>query len=225
MKKGSTVVVATFSDEEFVDVNRSRLYKLLSLGFGFPGQALAESQEELWQLAGTLYPDMRLRCEPIDLLSQTIQSWYINVIDGHSPAKPCRPYESAWIEADQTIRQLEVKRFYRFFGLDLSEATRELPDHIAHELEFMHFLAVQAVQAGRTKPGGDAGRRVQYVRAQKDFLERHVSQWVPGFCKALKTCATEPLYEQLAEVTARFVHDDLEYVREQLQEIAPQPHR
>ncbi len=216
----SAFAAATFSDDQLIDVHRSRLYKLLSLGFGFPGEALQEGQEELWQLADKLYPDMCLSSEPTDLLSQNVQSWYINVIDGHSKAMSCRPYESAWVKADRAIRQLEVKKFYRFFGLDLSKAIRELPDHIAHEFEFMHFLAHQAVRAGPTHPGGGAGRRAQYVHAQKDFLEQHVSKWVPRFCNALKTQAGVPFYEQLAEFTAHLVQDDLEYMREQFQGLA-----
>ncbi len=216
----STFAAATFSDDQLIDVHRSRLYKLLSLGFGFPGEALQEGQQELWQLADKLYPDMCLSSEPTDLLSQNVQSWYINVIDGHSKAMSCQPYESAWVREDRASRQLEVKKFYYFFGLDLSKAVRELPDHIAHELEFMHYLAHQALRAGTTSTGDGTDRRAQYVHAQKDFLEQHLSRWVPRFCNALKKQVEVPFYEQLAEFTAHLVEDDLEYIREQFQGLA-----
>ncbi|MCP4981708.1 MAG: hypothetical protein GY935_14585 [Gammaproteobacteria bacterium] len=220
MTKISTFAAVDFSDDQLIDAHRSRLYKLLSLGFGFPGEVLQEGQEELWQLADKLYPDMCLSIKPTDLLSQEVQSWYINVIDGHSKAMSCQPYESAWVKTDRATRQLEVKKFYRFFGLDLSKAVRELPDHIAHELEFMHYLAHQALLAGTMPTGDGTDRRAQYVHAQKDFLEQHLSKWVPSFCNALKRQAGVPFYEQLAEFTAYLVEDDLEYMCEQFQGLA-----
>jgi hypothetical protein len=165
------------TDADLVDVNRSRLYRLLSLGFGFPRRELQEAQAELWQLADTLYPELELNREERDLLAPEIESLYINV-------------------------------------LDLNEKTRELPDHIVNELEFMHFLAHLAVEAGRGQLGGSVGRG-QYVHAQKDFLERHLGQWIAKFCEALQEKTDERFYVQLAVLTAQFVKDDLEWVRDQ----------
>ena len=34
----------------------------------------------------------------------------------------------------------EVVRFYRYFGLRPDEETREPPDHLSAQLEFLHFL-------------------------------------------------------------------------------------
>jgi DMSO reductase family type II enzyme chaperone len=112
------------------------------------------------------------------------------------------------------MKQWEVKKFYRAFGLDLNEKTREMPDHIVNELEFMHFLAHLAVKAGRGQLGSRVGRG-QYVHAQKDFLERHLGQWIGKFCEALQEKTDERFYLQLAVLTAQFVEDDLEWVRDQ----------
>jgi DMSO reductase family type II enzyme chaperone len=112
------------------------------------------------------------------------------------------------------MQQWEVKKLYQIFGLELNKETNELPDHIVNELEFMHFLSHQAVEAGRGLLGGGDSRK-QYVHAQKDFLERHLSQWVPKFCKALQEKIDEPFYLNLAALTEQFVMDDLEWVQEQ----------
>ena len=48
------------TDEDLVDVNRSRLYKLLALGFGFPCKELHAAQAELRDIAAALYPDLEL---------------------------------------------------------------------------------------------------------------------------------------------------------------------
>jgi DMSO reductase family type II enzyme chaperone len=112
------------------------------------------------------------------------------------------------------MKQWEVKKFYRAFGLDLNEKTHEVPDHIVNELEFMHFLAFLAVEASRGQLGDSVGRE-QYVHAQKDFLERHLGQWTAKFCEALQEKTDEQFYVQLAILTAQFVKDDLEWVRDQ----------
>ena len=201
------------SDEEQVDIGRSRMYKLLALGFGFPGKELQETQQELWDFAKTLYPDLRLSSESSDITSQHFESMYINVFDGHAPGQACRPYESAWSGNDRIKHQWEVKAFYSSFNLEMSERNNEFPDHIVNEFEFMHFLVTRAIEAGRENSQDPNGPE-QYLHAQKDFLERHL-QWVPAFSEALEKKTDEPFYIQLARVTARFVKDDLEWVREQ----------
>jgi DMSO reductase family type II enzyme chaperone len=202
------------TDADLVDVSRSRLYRLLSLGFGFPCRELQEAQAELWQLAEALYPELELKCKERDLLAPEVESLYINVLDGHAPGRACRPYETAWRDDDRSMNQWEVKKFYRAFGLELSEKTLELPDHIVNELEFMHFLAHLALEAGRGQLGGSVGPG-QFVHAQKDFLERHLGQWIPKFCQALQEKTDDLFYVQLAVLTAQFVEDDLEWVRNQ----------
>lgn len=204
----------TLTDQELVDVNRSRLYKLLALGFGFPCRELHAAQGELRDIAAALYPDMELAMEGVDLLDPEVESAYINIIDGHDQKKACRPYETAWRDGDRSMQQWEVKKLYQLFGLELNKEVNELPDHIVNELEFMHILSHLAVQAGRGRLG-DSGSRRQYVHAQKDFLERHLCQWIPRFCSALRQKMTEPFYINLAILTEQFVMDDLELVQEQ----------
>jgi DMSO reductase family type II enzyme chaperone len=201
------------SDSELVDVSRSRMYKLLALAFGFPGKELQESQQELWDSAEAFCPGLGLNRDPAELTGPHFESLYINVFDGHAPDKACRPYESAWSDGDKVKHQWEVKAFYRFFGLDINEESKELPDHIVNELEFMHFLATRGVEADRVESKDPNGRE-HYLRAQKDFLERHL-HWMPAFCEALEKKTDELFYVQLARITARFVKDDLEWVREQ----------
>ena len=115
------------------------------------------------------------------------------------------------------MQQWEVKKLYQMFGLEPNPELNELPDHLINELEFMHFLSHQAVEANRGLLA-DGDSRKQYVHAQKDFLERHLSLWVPKFCTALQEKITEPFYLNLAAITARFIMDDLEWVQEQYED-------
>ena len=205
------------TDEDLVDVSRSRLYKLLALGFSFPCEELHAAQAELWEIAAALYPDLELNQQEVNLLSPEIESFYINVIDGHDQKKECRPYETAWRKGERSMQQWEVKKLYQMFGLEPNPELNELPDHLINELEFMHFLSHQAVEANRGLLA-DGDSRKQYVHAQKDFLERHLSLWVPKFCSVLQEKIDEPFYINLAVITARFIMDDLDWVREQYED-------
>jgi DMSO reductase family type II enzyme chaperone len=200
--------------EQEVDISRSRMYHLLSLGFSFPGEKLQSARNELQTLAATLYPDIDITVMDIDFTSAEMESEYINVFDGVEQKQYCKPYEGLWQEANRAKRQWEVKKFYHVFGLGLDEQLNEMPDHIMHELEFMHFLSYQMVAVSSGGSTGENDNRAEhFLLAQKDFLERHISQWVPAFCEHLPKKTEMPFYLQLAELTSRFVADDLRWLQ------------
>jgi len=202
--------------EDEADIVRSRLYALLALGFSFPAAELEESQDELWQLGRTLYPDL-LSGEPPRVTAADLEPEYINRFDGIDRERYCKPYEGLWQENDRAKRQWEVKRFYAFFGLAPDSARNDMPDHVAAELEFMHFLAWRSL-AARGVAGGEAGRDdpngpEHYLAAQRDFLERHLAQWLPAFCQRLVEKEAPPFYACLASLADRFVEEDLAWLR------------
>ncbi len=104
---------------------------------------------------------------------------------------------------------LEVSKFYDCFGLRVSreEGRREFPDHISIELEFLHFLTYKEAHAVGTD---DEEMLRGYLLAQKDFLERHLMQWVPEFCLKLQNSASMPFYAQLAQIMSRFIACEFE---------------
>ena len=213
MPAQAALKTSNLTEEDIADINRSRMYKLLAVGFSYPGKESQQAQTELWALAKTLYPDLALSAENTDLLSVEFESLYINILDGHDQKRACRPNESAWHGTDRSMQQWEVKKFYQLFGLGLNKDSNQMPDHIANELEFMHFLTHLAVEAGQGRMGKEINRQ-QYVHGQRDFLQRHLSKWVPGFCQNLKEKTDSPFFCQLAEITERFVKDDADYISE-----------
>jgi putative dimethyl sulfoxide reductase chaperone len=68
----------------------------------------------------------------------------------------------------------ELVRFYDFFGYPLHPGQQWAPDHLSVELEFMHLLAFREAEAR------DEDEATTFACAQRDFLERHLSSWVPG---------------------------------------------
>ncbi len=103
---------------------------------------------------------------------------------------------------------LEVSEFYNFFGLRMNqeEGKREFPDHICAELEFLHFLTFNEEEALRAGKGENLKG---YLLAQKDFLERHPTQWIPEFCLKLQDPGSLPFHAWLARITSRFIFFEL----------------
>lgn len=92
----------------------------------------------------------------------------------------------------------DLLRFYEFFDVKLSETDREYPDHLVTELEFAAWLCMQEHTA--TQNGGDAE---PFRRASMDFLERHLTAWLPVFRRRLE--ATDTAYAQYGTTLAELV--------------------
>jgi DMSO reductase family type II enzyme chaperone len=101
----------------------------------------------------------------------------------------------------------EVTRFYHHFGLSLGGESRELPDHITTELEFMHFLTFQEVSA--LQKGQD---RRPFLRAQRDFLQRHLARWVPQVAALVETQKAAPFFLGLLGLARDFLLADRSHV-------------
>ncbi len=101
---------------------------------------------------------------------------------------------------------MDVKRRYHEAGLDLS--VKEVPDHIALELEFMYFLVFKesvAIQEG----GAEA---TVYQDRQVSFLQTHLAVWVPEFADQVIEHAQTDFYRNLARTTKSFIEKDLSVI-------------
>jgi DMSO reductase family type II enzyme chaperone len=97
----------------------------------------------------------------------------------------------------------ECVRFYHHFGLALSEAPRELPDHLVTELEFLHYLAFREAEA--LERGEDPGA---WRRAARDFALRHPGRFLGKLEARLARAAAMPFFLALAGRLAAFVAHD-----------------
>lgn len=118
----------------------------------------------------------------------------------------CSLREGAYAGGDQSALFEELMRFYGFFGLARDEHA-EMPDHLSVELEFMHFLTHQQECAA-----GQPEALASLLRAQRDFLSRHLLRLVAGVHGALKS--ESPACRDLVEMTRTFVAQDLAGLQE-----------
>jgi TorA maturation chaperone TorD len=122
------------------------------------------------------------------------------------PSRPlAAPYGSVWLEEEKTLMgdsTIAVQELYHEVGFEIDEDFRELPDHIAVELEFLYLLIYRENEARRNN-SPEALTAIAGLR--KRFLDEHLGSWVVPFTTAVKADAQSGFYRELAELTDRFV--------------------
>jgi DMSO reductase family type II enzyme chaperone len=113
--------------------------------------------------------------------SEDLAIEHTRLFDVGASGPPCPLYGGLYGGGDRMKKMEEAVRFYNHFGLTLSEAQRELPDHISTQLEFMHYLSYREAEALHADVDAAA-----YRRAQRDFVERHLGRWVPELLEGLE---------------------------------------
>lgn len=99
---------------------------------------------------------------------------YLEAFDPGASSTATSLNEASHVELEASVLFEELVRFYEHFGLRRQEQAG-LPDHLAVELEFMHFLS-ELEQAAVAR-----GEDVAAVHAaQRDFLDRHVLRLLEG---------------------------------------------
>ena len=208
------------TDEEFRGAARSRMYRLLAGAFAFPEEPFHRAVLSGEFLSGVLEiaaglpyalplaegEALRTAVAGVPADYVEFQSEYIRLFDVGMPRPPCPLYGGLHLGSRRAVMQ-EVTRFYNHFGLSLGGESRELPDHITTELEFMHFLTFRDVTA--LQGGQD---REPCLRAQRDFLQRHLARWVPKVRMQAEQQGAAPFFLGLVGLAEAFLLADLSYV-------------
>jgi TorA-specific chaperone len=184
-----------------IDVLKGRavMYELLASGLlGPPDEAFlhkcSEVKEKLGEMCrGTGNPDAQRGYEqwsaalaalpenPADaLLELNRQYTSMFTIGGDAVS----PYESVHRSVEGLMKQEpweEVCNFYAKRGLGVASSSREMEDHAAIELAFMNQLTLRALDALESDP--EAFETA--MASQKDFMEEHLSVWLPEVMAAV----------------------------------------
>ena len=196
---------------------RSQVYALLALGFRYPDEqtfpflSKGAHIEALISTIGTCAPAVLERfgtCLAGDLAvgtsHQEFEAAYISAFVTDMPSPSVSLYEGSYLVAgEKPALLLELKSFYRNFGLSMATKDNDLEDALAAELEFMQFLSAKqsVAETGALDP-------LPYIRAQRDFLVRHLAVWLPAFEAEIKRKLKLPFFLTLAALASDFVTQD-----------------
>lgn len=202
------------------DVARSTIYKSLSLAFSPATPEVVEfiraGAAQKVQAALSLLPQSRLLSgldEDITKLARvptsvgSMESEY-NRLFRHQLL--CTPYETEY-DPLKSLRKgqalADILGFYTAFGLKPSERLKELPDHIAVELEFMSWLTLKAAYALNR---GWKNKLALTLAAEGKFLEDHLGRFIFAFCDKVERNARMAFYPALAGLLRNFIKYEIE---------------
>lgn len=117
------------------------------------------------------------------------------------------PYGSVYLDKGRKVMgdsTMEVMEMYREAGLAISDDFKELPDHIAAELEFMYYLIFKEIEA---LENSDIAGAIAFINRQKLFLDRFLKRWIQPFCNKMREGASSEFYRALADCACAFIKD------------------
>ena len=170
------------AEPERTAATRSRLYQLLAVVFAFPNEDLFTA----YVTARSPGRGAPVRALPYDLTGAAtlelgavrpsyaeFESEYIRLFDVGAAGPPCPLYGGVYVGDRMKVME-DATRFYNFFYLRLSPHLRELPG--SHH----HRAGVPALpDLPRSRGAAAWPRPAPLLRAQRDFLARHLCKWVP----------------------------------------------
>jgi TorA maturation chaperone TorD len=189
------------------DLAREDVCRILSACYYQPGPELREEQvfERLARAAALVDPALGEKAQrvgqafaagtPDDLLLD-----YTRLFLGPFEIR-AKPYGSVWLEGEKVVMgdtTMAVRALYEEGGFELAADFREVPDHVAAELEFLYLLvfneneARRAVDAVGIESSSDLRRR---------FLHDHLGRWIGPFTAAVRASAETSFYRELASFT------------------------
>ena len=160
-------------------------------------EALAAVLEPLGLSAEGVRQAIETLPEELEMALQALQVEYTYLFINAVPHVPAPPYASAYTGQGLLMGEPAEAALvaYRQAGLTLADDYRDLPDHVAAELEFLAWLGEQALAA---QEGGDEEQAGLRQAQQQTFLSQQVRPWLPAFCRRVKEAARLPFYRELA---------------------------
>ena len=115
------------------------------------------------------------------------------------------PYGSVYMDDGRRTMgdsTLEAIKIYKDEGLAIDENFKELPDHIAVELEFMYYLIFKETEALEKS---ETDKALDFIKTQELFLDKFLARWVKPFCDKIKAGTDNEFYNSLADCLSVFI--------------------
>ena len=207
----STVSAPEAAAVSDVAVAREDLCRFLAGCYYEPGPEFAEERlfESMQAAAQRIDPELAAHAQRLGqaFAASNLQDLlvdYTRLFLG-APQALAKPYSSVWLTGQPELMQdsaMELLKLYEQGGFEIDPEFRDLPDHVAVELEFLYLLTYQQNQA-RAHGNDQALQAVELLRTA--FLIGHLGRWLGPFILAVHDHAQCEFYRELAEFTELFV--------------------
>lgn len=205
---------------------RGDCYRILSACFYLPKKELCLGEglfENLSMLLKTVCPEAVIFFTEMEEAVQkqsdeNLAIEYARLFVGPYELK-APPYGSVYLDKERRVMgdsTMEVIKMYHEEGLSIDEDFKELPDHIAVELEFMNYLIYREIDTCMKSKLDDT---MEGLRNQEIFLKRYLGTWVPDFSKAIIENSNNHFYINLAKCITVFIKTDMDYISNTLRKI------
>ncbi len=125
------------------------------------------------------------------------------------------PYGSVYLDQGKRVMgdsTIAITKMYREYGLNIADDFKELPDHIAVELEFMYYLIYKEIEALQQD---EHKERQSFLEAQKRFMASFLGKFAYLFCGKIKEGTSNKFYQALADCVSVFVINDYNFLMEE----------
>lgn len=198
-------------DVEPRDLAREDVARLLSACYYEPGAELGEERvfEALGAAAALVDPALGEAARrigeafaeaPLDALLLDYARLFLGPFEIRA-----KPYGSTWLEGERVVMgesTQAVRDLYGEGGFELAADFREVPDHVAAELEFLYLLVFKENEARRA---GDGAALAAARELLARLLGEHLGRWIGPFTAAVRASAGTEFYRRLAALTEAFV--------------------
>lgn len=189
---------------------RGHCYRLLAGCFYYPNKELFAQDnvfENLTESFEKTYPPLAvfsrqmedaISCYSNEELLVDYSKLFVGPFELKAP-----PYGSVYLDEGRRVMgesTMEVMNIYRSEGLVLDKEFKEMPDHIAVELEFMSFLVYKELKELQER---DFDAAIEILEKQEIFLSCYLS-WIPHFCRMVKEGTDNGFYVGLADCVHEF---------------------
>ncbi len=130
---------------------------------------------------------------------------------------PCPPYESAVLEGRLAGESTtDVLKYYHKLNLEVSDEFKDMPDHIAAELEFLSYTTLILLELLKN---GKAKEAAQIAEVQSSFLKEHLFRWAGKLAGCIIKNSKVNFYKGIARLLINFVEWERRFIEELKAEI------
>lgn len=141
---------------------------------------------------------------------------YIRLFEVGAPCPDCPLIESHWNKKDPTPKVLhENILFYKAFGLRMKKEAEETSDHLRFQLEFYRHLITLAAETADSPERADHYQQI--MQARRDYLQRHLVNWVPLAVEKVIETAPETCFANWMRLLSACIADQFNLVDQEIQ--------